>query len=696
MTAVKNVTRISSMNIPLLLSTKGYNKKSFKNDLIAGLVVTAIAVPELMGIATLAGVPVQMGLYSAILAPIIFAIFGVSRRLIVGADSATAVLLAGGAGTLAAAGSPDYVQAILVLGLLSAFLLALITIFKLTFLADLISRPVMVGFLSGVGAQLMISKVPEMLGFTGHGTPLAIVAQLPASMHQTNGLTVTITVLVIGLIVILRHARMPGALIALVAAAGLASLFDVVNKGVAMVGAIPQGLPGFSLPAVAPESIIGLLPIAFSIALVIVAQSAAVIRNNADEHDERPDVQRDTLALSMAGFASALTSGLAINGSPPRTQAADLAGMRSQVASIVMSGCIVVLLLYAGGVFAFVPVAALAAIVFMMGLHLVRAREIAYLARHHKMEFTIALCALFGVLIFGVFSGIVIAVTVSLMERLRREYHPSDNILLRDGKLSEWAQERIAGVTNIPEDMLVFGFDASLFFENAQYFGHRLRKAIRGAKNPLQSVIIDTSAMDDIDYTAVEQLKQSYRHLSADGIRFGFSHVSPHLMRQFEEYGVIDLVGKQNIFTTLKSAIEYVPQKTQSIMERVQALDLPKTEYVVVGGAVMEALNLRDSANIDIVVSHDVFTKFLNDPEWLKMTAAGGKLVCAKDGVWLMRSWLGRTVGAIKRAGTFSKKGVTFIDLPQLIACKQRLGRRKDQSDIALLKSQLVRNRSNS
>lgn len=695
MTAVKNITRINSMNIPLLLSTKGYNTKSFKNDLIAGLVVTAIAVPELMGIATLAGVPVQMGLYSAILAPIIFAIFGVSRRLIVGADSATAVLLAGGAATLATAGSSDYIQTVLVLGLMSAFLLALITIFKLTFLADLISRPVMIGFLAGVGAQLMIGKLPEMLGFTGHGAPLTILSMLPSTIDQTNGLAVTITVLVIGLIVIFRHSHIPGALVGLVAATGLAMLFDIANKGVFMVGALPQGLPDLALPSVAPGAIAGLLPVAFSIALVIVAQSAAVIRNNADEHDEKPDVQRDTLALSVAGIASALTSGLAINGSPPRTLAADLAGMRSQVASIVMSICITLLLLFAGGIFAFVPTAALAAIVFMMGLHLIRTREIAYLAQHHKMEFAIALTALLGVLAFGVFSGMVIAVTVSLMERLRREYHPSDNVLLRDGKLSNWAQERVAGIDNIPDDMLVFGFDASLFFENAQYFGHRLRKAIRGAKNPLQCVIIDTSAMDDIDYTAVEQLKQSYRHLSTDGIRFGFSHVSPHLMRQFEEYGVIDLVGKQNIFTTLKSAIEYVPQKTQSITERVNALDLPSGEFVVVGGAVMEALNLRDSANIDIVVTHELFTKFLNDPEWLKITAAGGKLVCAKDGVWLMRSWLGRTVGAIKRAGTFNKKGVTFIDLPQLIACKQRLGRRKDQSDIALLKSQLVRNRSN-
>lgn len=691
---MKKVTKINSMNIPLLLSVKGYNKKSFKNDIVAGLVVTAIAVPEVMGIAALAGVPVQMGLYSAILAPAIFALFGVSRRLIVGADSATAVLLASGAATLASAGSNEHINIILVLGLMSALLLALIALFKLTFLADLISRPVMVGFLAGIGVQLMISKLPEMLGLSLHGTPLSVLNKLPANLSDINGMAITIAILVVGLIFILRQSRVPGALIGLLAAALFALLFNVAGKGVVMVGALPQGLPSLTPPTVAPDMLIGLLPVAFSIALVIVAQSAAVIRSNAEEHDEKPDVTRDTLALSAAGIVSAFTQGLAINGSPPRTFAADSAGMRSQLASIVMSISVTLLLLFAGGVFAYVPVAALAAIVFVMGLHLIRLRELVYLAQHHKMEFAIAMIAVIGVVLFGVFTGIVIAVTVSLMERLRREYHPNDDILLRDGKLSEWAEERIVGLRNIPNDMLVFGFDASLFFENSQYFSHRLRKAIRGAKNPLKSVIVDTSAMDDIDYTAVEQLKQSYRHLSADGIRLGFSHVSPHLMRQFENYGVVDLVGKQNIYGTLRSAIESVPEKHQTIIERVTALKMPKNEYVIVGGAVMEALNLRESANIDIVVSREVFERFADDPEWQQLSAGNGKLVYAKDGIWIMRSWLGRTLNIITRAGVSKKGDVTFMDLPQLIACKQRLGRRKDQSDIALLKAQLVRNHS--
>lgn len=695
LTAVKKVTKMSSMNLPLFRSAKGYNKHSFKSDIVAGLVVTAIAVPEVMGIATLAGVPVQMGLYSLVFAPIVFALFGMSRRLIVGADSATAVLIASGAGALAVAGSVAYTNIVLTLGLMSAVALALIVAFKLTFLSDLISRPVMVGFLAGVGVQLMVSKLPEMVGLQVQGSPLFVLAHTLAALGHTNGLAFTIAVFVVGTIIIFRQSRVPGALVGIIGAAVIAALFGVASKGVAMVGTLPAGLPGFAIPTIAPNMFIPLLPVAFSMALVIVAQSTAVIRSDAAEHDERPDINKDMTALSLAGIVSALTHGLAINGSPPRTIAADLAGMRSQAAGVVMSVVAAVLLAFAGGVFAVVPVAALAAVVFVMGVHLIRARELGYLARHEPAEFAVALTALIGVLVFGVFSGIIIAVTASLVERLRREYHPSDDILLRDGKLSTWASERIVGLKKVPDDMLVFGFDSSLFFENVQYFSHRLRRAIHRAKKPLKSVIIDTSAMDDIDYTAVEHLKELYRHLSLDSIRLGFSHVSPHLLHEFEKYGVIDIVGSANIFPTLRAALEYVPEKSERISDRVAALKLPADSYVVVGGAVMDALNLRESATIDIVVASDVFARFTTKHGWSPLLLANNKTIYTKDGIAVMRSWVGRTLGTIRRSGTFKKDGVVYMGLPQLIACKQHLGRRKDQSDIALIHAELLRDRAN-
>ncbi len=681
------------MNIPLLLSFRGYKKKYLTSDLMAGLVVTAIAVPELMGIAALAGVPVQVGLYSALAAPLVFAVFGASRRLVVGADSATAVLLAGGAGVLAAAGSAQYLNIVLAVSLLSACLVALIGYFKFTFLADLISRPVMIGLMAGIGLQLMIVKLPELLGLHIGGTPAQVLAALPGQITSSNGMTFTVAVLALGLMIIFKRSRVPGALIAIAAAAGLAALFHAGDKGVAMVGALPAGLPHFSLPVLPIADMLSLLPIAFSVAVVILAQSAAVIRNSADEHDEKPDIPKDMKAMGLSGIASAITGGIAINASPPRTLVADFAGMKSQLASVVMSALVAILLLFAGSVFDYVPVAVLAAVVCMMGFHLIRFRELIYLAQHHKVECAIALLALFGVLTLGVFNGIILAVVASLAERLRREYHPSDDILLRDGRLSTWAEDRVGNLKTIPQNVLVYSFEESLFFENSQYFAHRLRKAIRSVKNPLAAVIIDAGAIDDIDYTAVEQLKQLYRQLSIDGVRLGFCHVSPNLLNQFENYGVIDLVGNAGIFPTLRAAVEYRPEQHGSVVERVQVLKLPKGDYVVVGGAVMEALNLRDSNDIDIVVSPGVYAKFAAKVHWREYVLSTGKVVLTHNGINLMRSWLGYNLAAIKRRDTFNKDSVEFMGVDQLISCKQHLGRRKDQSDITLLKGHKTRSR---
>lgn len=680
------------MNIPLLLSLRGYKKKYIKNDVLAGLAVTAIAVPEVMGIATMAGLPVQMGLYSIILAPVIFALFGFSRHLIVGADSATAVLLAGGAGALAVAGSSEYVQIITTIGLMSALVLLLIRLFRLSFLADLISRPVMLGFLAGIGIQFIITRLPEMIGASATGSPIGVLMELFNYASSFNGMALTISVLVVGAIVILNGTRIPGALVGIVGAGVIAYTFDAAAKGVVMLGDVPSGLPGLTLPTLEPQVLIGLIPVAFSVAIVILAQSSSVIRSHAGEHDDKTDLPRDVMALSLAGVASSLNGGMAINGSPPRTLAADMAGMRSQLASVVMSLAVIILLLGGGLVFKYLPLPALAAIVFMIGVHLIRFRELKYLAQHHKMEFFIAMLALVGVLLFGVFNGIIIAVVASLMERLRREYRPSDDVLLKDGKLSNWAAERVVGIKDIPDDVLVFGFDASLFFENTQYFTHRLRKAVRTAKNPLRAVIIDASAMDDIDYTAVEQLKILYRNLSADGIRLGFSHVSPNLKNQFEDYGVIDLVGRGNIFTTLRSSIEYRPPKHDNVTDRVDSLNLPSDDYVVVGGAVMEVLNLRESNDIDIVVSNNLYEAYSSKKDWHEYPLITGKMVLTKDGVNLMRSWMGNTLGMIKRRDTFKKNGILFMSTKQLIEYKLRLGRRKDQSDVALLRSWQSRN----
>lgn len=674
------------MKLTLIINIRNYLARDARHDLIAGLVVAAVAVPELIGIATIAGLPIQMGLYSALLAPVIFAIFGSSHRLVVGADSATAVLLLAAAGSLATIGSPEYVTIVGVVSLLAAFFLGIIALFRLNFLSDLISRPVMIGVLAGVGLQLMIAKFPEMLGASIHKSALDTLGAIPGLLTHVNGMSVTIAILVLGIIVIFRRSRVPAPLLALLAVMVFASFVDLHRLGVAFVGAIPSGLPGVVIPSLSLTTIIGLIPAALSITLVILAQSTVVIRTNATEHDEPIRLRRDMLALSLAGIASSLTHGFAINGSPPRTIVADIAGMKTQMASVVMSLVILLVLLFGGSFFSLLPIPALAAVVFAMGIYLIRWHELNYVLRTHWQEFIIATVAIIGVVCLGVINGIILAVLLSLLERLRREYHPTDGVLLRDGKLNDWAIERVGDVASVPDDMIVYSFDGSLFFENSYYFTHRLKQALREARHEVHSLIIDAGAIDSIDYTAVEQLKYLYRLLSADGIRLGFAHVSPDLKREFDRSGVTDLVGAANLAPTLRAAILYHPPKDRTTVERVKALKLPADQAIVVGGGAMEMLNLRDTADIDIVVSDSLFDTYKAEPDWREYTLTTGKVVLTHDGVNMMRNWIGRSYTSLKKNAQIHQ-GVQHISVHDLILCKQHLGRQKDLSDIQMLQA---------
>ena len=594
----------------ITLNFTGYSLHYLRHDLLAALVVTAIAIPESLGFAVIAGLPPVAGLYTAILAPIVFGLVSSTRRLVVGADSATAALVASGALLVAQAGTVGYANAVAVLGLLTAVILLGFAVFRLGFLADLISRPVLVGFLGGVGVQLIINKLPDMLGITATGSLWQHLTTVVTHIGSFNGMAATIAVMVVGVILLTRKTRIPGELIGLILAIVFAMVFHVQDYGVKMVGALPGGLPSLSQPSFDLGMLITLFPAALSIALVVLAQSSAVIRSLANEHDEKVRLNRDLTALSFANAISALTHGFAVNGSPPRSMAADAAGGRTGLVNVFMGLLIGTLLLFGNRLLTDMPMAALASIVFMLGFHLIRFHELRYIWSTHRIEFGVAMIALVGTALFGVYQGVVIAVIVSLMERLSRQYHPKDDILLRDGKLSEWAAERLDWHHHRhrtrPQGLLIYAFDGSLFFENVNYFVQRIKAAIEEAKEPIEYVLIDAGAIDSIDYTAVETTKTLYRQLSSEDIKMGFAHVSPNLRHQFDAFGMTDLVGADNIFSTLSGAIRTHPGSKRSAIEMVHRLGLKRGTYVVIGGAVLEILNLRETSDVDLVVSDEV------------------------------------------------------------------------------------------
>lgn len=669
-----------------------FRKKSLtgtvRQDLLAALVVTAIAIPESLGLAIIAGLPPITGLYSAFIAPIIYAIFASSRRLVVGVSSATSALVASGAVMIAVVGTRDYLNAVVVLGVLTGVILVLMGLMRLGLLADLISKPVLIGFLGGVGVQLVVMNFPALLGMDVQSGLTGTVEALLHPAGAFNGMTATISLLVVGIALLMRRNRLPGELVGLVAAALFVIIFGAGSYGVKMIGELPSGLPNLVSFHTTPSMILTLLPAAAALALVILVQSSSVLRVSASEHDERLRLNRDLFALGASNIASAIGQGFTINGSPPRTFASMAAGGKTRMVNVwtgVMVGLILVL---AYKFFAIVPQAALSAIVVIIGFRLIQVSELKRIWSVRRREFWVAVVALAGTAIFGVLTGVILAIIASIGERFASQYRPRDSILLRDGELSGWAVDRLGSEHNLPKELMIYGFMGPIFFENVQYFSQRVSRAIESSKTPVWSVIIDMSTVDSIDYTAAEQISTLVRELEVDGITLGFAHVAPDLHKQMLRFGLTTLVGDNRVFPTLNAAVSEYRNVRQSVEERVDSLGLDKGSYVLAGGAVLDLLGLRDAAGIDVVVDRSTYNQFRKKHDWDELVHAEGRKVLSNSGRNLMTYWAGKSLAKLQE-DAWTYRGVEVASIAKLISGKQRIGRRKDLADIRLLRQYL-------
>lgn len=672
-----------------LPSVLRYKRHYLKHDIVSGLLVALISIPSALAFSVIVGMPLVTGLYTTIIGSVVFGLLGYSRRLVVGTNSALAILLASGASLVTRAGTPEYTNVIAAMTLLSGLLLAILGLCRFGFLADLVSRPVMIGFLAGVGVQLFITQLPAMLGLKASGGVWNHITDIVSQAGAINGMTATLSLLVLGIVLFSRNSRIPGEVVGILAAVLFAMIFDAGHQGVEFLGSLPSGAPKFLLPSFSIEMLSAILPTVLSIVLVVLVQSSVTARSLANEHDDKTAINHDTLALGLANIVSSLFHGLVVSGSPPRSQLADNLGMRSQLSSIITGVALAAILAFGGNSLHYLPSAALAAIVCTLGIRLIHFRELRYMWSVRHEEFIIAVVALVGTVILGVQLGILVAVAASLMERLRRQYHPDDAILLRDGILSKWAKDRLGDkIERLSQDTLVYAFGESLFFENINYFVARLRRAIEHAKHPVSYVVIDAGAIDDIDYTAVETLKRLYRELGEDGIAIAFAHVSPGLRSQFDIYGITDIIGTRNIYTTLSLALAH--EKQASAHEMIKDLEIASDSYIVVGGAVLDMMHLRDTHNVDLVVSREIYDHFAHKKHWREVTLAGGKRILVREQYNLLKSWMGSSLATLQR-DMQTIDGIPTVSTDRLIAAKRKLARRKDLADLELLRGHIKR-----
>ena len=452
------------------------------------------------------------------------------------------------------------------LALMAAALLLLARVIGLGFVADFLSRTVLIGFLTGVGIQVAFGQVGGMLGIPegsgvtidGHlfnGSVTRLVSTLK-NISQISWATFAVSAGVLAFIVIMKmiNRRIPGALIAVAAAIFISWKWDLASHGVATVGQVPSGLPHLGLPDVTWSDIPSLLGAAASIFLLILAQSAATSRAYAAKYNEDFNENVDLVGLGVASVAAGLSGTFVVNGSPTKTQMVDGAGGKSQLAQLTTGVIVIIVLLFLTGPLQYMPKAVLASVVFLIGIELVDLAGMRNILRLRRDEFVVATLTALTVVVFGVEQGIVLAIVLSLLDHLRRSYRPPTGIIVRDDDGVHWHRDPVTPSARTVPGLVVYRFAGTLYYANANHFLNDVREFLSDASAPLSWFCLDAAAIPDVDYTGAQTFKQAYDLLKAHGVKLVVAEAMGDVRRVLARFGISDLLGEDAIFRTVNDA----------------------------------------------------------------------------------------------------------------------------------------------
>ncbi len=542
-----------------LAQLRGYTPAWFRADLLAGITVTAYLVPQCLAYADLAGVPPATGLWVAVVAMVVYALLGTSRQLSVGPESATAIMVAA-AVTPIAAGDPDrYLALAAGLALLVGLVCVAAFVLRLGFVADLLSYPVLIGYMAGVALIMIVSQLGTITGIhiEAEGS-IGKVVELAGRLDEVEPVTLAIGASVTVFLLVLRRLAplAPGTLIAVIGAAAVVAIFGLEAQGVAVVGPVPSQLPTPGLPALGLSDVTALVGSAAAIAFVGYTDVALTGRAFAARTGETIDANREFLALGVANLASGLTGGFALSASGSRTAIIDAMRARSQVTGLVAAASVIVVVLLVPGLIALIPRAALAGIVIYAALRLIDVKGLRRLAGFRTTEFGLAMAAVVGVLVFDVLAGILVAVGLSVAELFMRVARPPASVLGRVPGLAGLHDiEDYPDAETIP-GLVVFRYDAPLCFANAQDFrGHALR-AVEEQREPVDWFLLNAEAIVELDVTAADALRQLVGDLEERHVLFAMARVKQDLRRYLEKARLFDVIDDERIFPTLPVAVE--------------------------------------------------------------------------------------------------------------------------------------------
>jgi high affinity sulfate transporter 1 len=542
-----------------LAQLRGYRPEWLRLDVVAGVTVTAYLVPQCLAYGDLAGVDPVTGLWVAVIGMVLYALLGTSRQLSVGPESATAVMVAAAVAPLAGGDPARYAALCAGLALLVGLFCIGAWALRLGFVADLLSQPILIGYMAGVGLIMIGSQLGTLTGVhltadRAIGKSIELAGRLDEVQVAAVALGLSVTVF---LFVLRRIAPLaPGALIAVVGSAALVYILGLEARGIALVGPVPSGLPSLSLPALGLSDIQALLGSAAAIAFVGYTDVALTGRAFAAHSGETIDPNREFLGMGVANVGAGLIGGFALSASGSRTAILGTMGAKSQAAGLVSALSVVIVVLAVPGLIALIPRATLGGIVIYAGIYLIDWRGLRRLAGFRMTELGLALTALVGVLVFDVLAGILIAVGLSVAELFVRVARPPAAVLGRVPSL--------AGLHNIEdypdaeqiEGLLVFRYDAPLCFANAEDFRERALKAVDTQAVAVERFLLNAEAIVELDITAADALRQLIDDLAERGVQFSMARVKQEFRAQLVHGGLLARIDEEHIYPTLPVAVE--------------------------------------------------------------------------------------------------------------------------------------------
>jgi high affinity sulfate transporter 1 len=547
--------------LPGLQVLQSYQPAWLRHDLAAGLVLTAVLIPVGMAYAEASGLPPITGLYATILPLTLYALVGPSRILVLGPDSSLAGIIAAVVVPLAAGDAARAVALAGALSIITGGVCIAAGLLNFGFLTDLLSKPVRYGYINGIALTVIVGQLPKFFGFSVDAEGL--IDETRAFVRGVLDGNTNTTALLIGvgsLAVILGFKRwlpkVPGVLVAVVAATLVVGVFDLAaRQGLSVVGVLPQGLPPFDIPNISASDLGPLLAGAIGIALVSFADTSVLSRTFALRGGYEVDPNQELVALGAANIGSGLFQGFAVSSSSSRTPVAAEAGAKTQLTGVVGAGLIVLMLVAFPGVVQNLPSAALAAVVIAAALSILEVAGVRELYHLRRSDFALSIVCFLGVALLGVIAGIFIAVGLGMLGFVKRAWRPYDAVLGRiDGTKGYHDVARHPEARRIP-GLVLFRWDAPLFFANAELFADHVLRAVQESPTPVQWVVVAAEPVTDIDTTAADTLNQLLVDLAGEQIRLAFAELKDPVKDQLERYGLLSEIGRSYFFPTVGSAV---------------------------------------------------------------------------------------------------------------------------------------------